>query len=174
VQKGGVEALDFLYRTHVDNLTAIGGIAKDRSFFSAIPKTMHSDDWAVFTAYLNGEPIAALLLFYYNGTVEYFTPVIVESRRSTQALALVIYESMMDAIQMKYINWNWGGTWLTQDGVYDFKKRWGASEYRYYYYTRVMNQKLRLCTQTFLAKHYAGFFLIPFNKLSSTQEVQID
>jgi hypothetical protein len=166
VVRGGLEALDFLYSTHVDNMTAIGGIAKKRAFFDAIPATMEADDWAVFTASLDGKPIAALLLFYFNRTVEYFTPVIVESHRNTQALALVIYEAMRDAMQRGFTNWNWGGTWLSQGGVYDFKKRWGTSEYQYFYYTRVINTELTSCEPAFLMEHYPGFFLIPFNRLT--------
>lgn len=165
VIRGGAEALEFLYRTHVDNLTAIGGIPKKREFFDAISTQMDDGDWAVFTAVLDGKPIAALLLFYFNRTVEYFTPVIVESHRSAQALTLVIYEAMRDAMQREFKSWNWGGTWLDQGGVYDFKKRWGTSEYPYFYYTRVMNSKLVTCEPSFLLEHYAGFFLIPFNRL---------
>ena len=165
VIRNNAEALDFVFKTHVENMAAIGGIAKKRTFFDAISSKMHSDDWSVFTALLDGEPIAALLVLYFNRTVEYFTPVIIEEYRKTQALSLVIYESMRDAIQRGYKNWNWGGTWIDQNGVYDFKKRWGTSEYRYFYYTRIMNNKLKLCTSTYLLDHYPGFYLLPFNRL---------
>lgn len=166
VARGGAAALDFLHSTHVDNMVAIGGIAKKRAFFDAIPSKMESDDWAIFTASLGGKPIAALLLFYFNRTVEYFTPVIVQSHRNSQALALIIYEAMQDAIQRGFANWNWGGTWLTQGGVYDFKKRWGTSQYQYFYYTRVMNAQLMTRDSAFLLEHYPGFFLIPFKQLT--------
>lgn len=166
VVRGGTEALDFLYQTHIDNMAAIGGMAKRRTFFDAIPAKMDASDWAVFTASLDGQPIAALLLFYFNKTVEYFTPVIVEQHRNTQALALTIYEAMLDAMARGFNNWNWGGTWLSQGGVYDFKRRWGTAEYSYYYYTRIYNRKLLVCKPTFLLEHYPGFFLIPFNQLA--------
>ncbi|QNI52871.1 femAB family protein [Synechococcus sp. BIOS-E4-1] len=165
VAKGSTDALPFLYDIHSDNMRAIGGLAKKRSFFDAIPSTMHKDDWAVFTATLDGKPIAALLLFYFNETVEYFTPVIVETHRNTQALALVIYEAMRDAINLGFVNWNWGGTWTSQGGVYDFKKRWGTSEYRYYYYTCIYNSDLKTCRSEYILEHYPGFFLVPFNQL---------
>lgn len=165
VSRGGVEAIEFIYRTHVANMTAIGGTAKSSEFFNSIPDYMDDGDWAIFTAFLDGKPIAALLLFYFNCTVEYFTPVIIESHRNTQALALVIYTAMCDAMTKGFANWNWGGTWLSQGGVYDFKKRWGTSEYRYFYYTRVMSDKLILSESKFLVEHYPGFFLIPFREL---------
>lgn len=167
VVRGATDALEFLFSTHVDNMTAIGGLAKKRAFFDAIPLKMHHGDWAVFTAEISGKPIAALLLFYFNRTVEYFTPVIVDSYRNTQALTLVIYEAMRDAVQRGFTNWNWGGTWVSQGGVYDFKKRWGTSEYRYFYYTRVINPELTTCKPAYLLKHYPGFFLIPFHRLTA-------
>jgi hypothetical protein len=167
VVRGATDALEFLFNTHIDNMTAIGGIAKKRAFFDSIPLKMHLGDWAVFTAEIDGKPIAALLLFYFNRTVEYFTPVIVGSHRNTQALTLVIYEAMRDAVHRGFTNWNWGGTWVSQGGVYDFKKRWGTSEYRYFYYTRVMNAELTTCKPAYLLEHYPGFFLIPFNRLTT-------
>ena len=165
VAKGSSDALPFLYEIHAENMRSIGGLPKRRSFFDAIPTKMHEDDWSVFTATLDGKPIAALLLFYFNQTVEYFTPVIVETHRNTQALALAIYEAMRDAINRGFINWNWGGTWLSQGGVYDFKKRWGTSEYRYHYYTRVFNSALTSCSPEYILHHYPGFYLVPFNQL---------
>ncbi len=169
VRKGAAEALDFLYSTHVDNMRSIGGLAKKREFFDAIPANMQGGDWTIFTASLNEKPIAALLLFYFNRTVEYFTPVIIHSHRNTQALALVIYEAMNDAIHRGFANWNWGGTWLDQGGVYDFKKRWGTSEYPYFYYTKVFKRELSLCQQYYLLEQYPGFYLIPFAYLSLPQ-----
>lgn len=166
VARGTTEALEFLVNTHAANMAAIGGLAKKRSFFDAIPTKMQRGDWAVFTASLDGKPIAALLVFYFNRTVEYFTPVIIESHRNTQALALTIYEAMRDAIQRGFTNWNWGGTWLSQGGVYDFKKRWGTSEYRYFYYTRVFNAELKTSKPAYLLEHYPGFYLVPFNRLT--------
>jgi hypothetical protein len=167
VAKGGIEDLHFLYSTHLDNMTKIGGLAKKREFFYAIPAEMNAEEWSVFTASLDGRPIASLLLLYFNRTVEYITPVVLESYRNTQALSLVIYEAMRDAINGGFSNWNWGGTWvISQSGVYDFKRRWNTSEYRYFYYTRLMNEKLMSCNPEYIMNHYSGFFVIPFSNLA--------
>ena len=116
---------------------------------------------------MRGEPVAALLLFYFNQTVEYFTPAIVKAHRSTQALPLTIFVAMKDAIRAGYRNWNWGGTWLSQDGVYDFKKRWGTNEYPYFYYTRLFRSDIMRRSKTELLEHYPGFFVLPFAALES-------
>ncbi|MBP95983.1 hypothetical protein CMK18_08525 [Candidatus Poribacteria bacterium] len=170
VNKGRSESLDFLYETHINNMMSIGGLPKRRSFFDNISKYMEDHEWVVFTAVLDRKPIAALLLFYFNKTVEYFTPVIHVDYRKTQALSFVIYSAMQDAISHGYENWNWGGTWLSQDGVYNFKKKWAATDYPYYYYTRVYKQDLLECTPNFLIENYQGFFLIPFRELTKIQE----
>jgi hypothetical protein len=159
------EAIDFLYMVHQQNINSIGGIAKDRDFFTKLTKIMMAKDWCIYTAYLNDKPIASLLLLYFNRTVEYFTPVIVEEYRGLQPLALIIFRAMSDAILQGYSNWNWGGTWLTQDGVYDFKKRWGTMDYPYFYYTKIFSSSLIQQTTSFFLDHYKGFYVIPFNQL---------
>ncbi|MEO5328835.1 MAG: hypothetical protein H7829_11400 [Magnetococcus sp. THC-1_WYH] len=84
VARGATDDLEFLFSTHVVNMNAIGGIAKKLAFFDAIPAKMRPRDWAVFTASIAGKPITALLLFYFNRTVECFMPVIVASHRMTR------------------------------------------------------------------------------------------
>ena len=100
--------------------------------------------------------------FYFNKTVEYFTPADFIRHRRTQALALVIYEAMKDAMKKGYKNWNWGGTWLSQDGVYDFKKRWGTTEHPYFYYTQIFNQGNYFSKKSFLTSDYRGLYVVPF------------
>ena len=161
------EALNFLYDTHCQNMRAIGGLPKEKSFFDAIPDIMNEDDWSIHVGIKDGQPVAALLTFNFNHTVEYFTPVISEEFRSTQALSLIIYQAMQDSIKRGFRNWNWGGTWLVQDGVYDFKKRWGTTQYSYYYFTRLFNAEARTQTKQALLDGYRGFYVLPFSELTT-------
>jgi len=160
-----VDAMDFLYRTHVENMLAIGGLAKKKSFFDSVIQDLDEGSWKIYTAKKDGVPVAALLVFYFNHTVEYFCPVVLEQFRSSQSLSLIVYTAMQDAIAADYRNWNWGGTWLSQGGVYDFKKRWGTSEYPYYYYTRVFKPEVRDASKEELLDEYFGFFVLPFTAL---------
>jgi len=159
------DALDFLYATHVANMEAIGGLPKRREFFDLLPRIMNASDWAIFLAVLRGQPVAALLVFYFNRTVEYFTPVVVETYRHTQALSLAIYKAMQESVAEGFSNWNWGGTWLNQRGVYDFKKRWGTTDYSYYYYTRIFNSAVKRQNKETLLAMYPGFYVLPFSAL---------
>jgi len=164
-----VKTIDFLFSTHQQNINAVEGLPKDKSFFEQISTHMQQHEWDVFIASLHGKPIAGLLLFYFNRTVEYFTPVIVEAYRSSQPLALIIYYAMLDSVDRGFKYWNWGGTWLSQGGVYDFKKRWGTIDYPYYYYTKIFNSSvLDQCIPYFL-EHYKGCYVIPFDQLKSSK-----
>jgi len=159
------ESMDFLYKVHYDNIMAIGGIPKEKRFFDLIPSFFSDNEYKIYISEYNGERIGALLLFYYNRTVEYFTPAVVEKYRNLQPTALIIYEAMIEAIKGGYRNWNWGGTWLTQGGVYDFKKKWGTTDNRYFYYTKIYKPEVLNATQDFLLKEYPYFFVVPFSAL---------
>ena len=162
-ERGSVE---FLYNVHVENMQAIGGLHKSWDFFEKLLSDMPSNMWSVYIGSKNGEPVSALLLFYFNGTVEYFTPVLKSGYRNTQALALIIFEAMKDMVKIKGCkNWNWGGTWLSQKGVYDFKKRWGTIDYLYNYYTKLYNEDIRSSNREALLENYPGFFVLPFSEL---------
>jgi len=162
-------SLEFLYKVHVENMQSIQGLHKSWNFFEKLLSEMPSDMWSVYIGSKEGEPVAALLLFYFNGTAEYFTPVIKSEHRNTQALTLVIFEAMQDAANKRCKNWNWGGTWLSQTGVYDFKKKWGTSDYPYYYYTKLFNERVRFSSKGALLKDYPGFFVLPFSELVETE-----
>ena len=177
-EKEGVEvaisndekALKFLHQTHKENMLVIGGIPKELEFFDLVNSMMPDASWNIFMATIDGKPIAALLLFYFNKTVEYFTPAVLASHRRTQALALVIYEAMKDATKKGYKNWNWGGTWLSQDGVYKYKKRWGTTEYPYFYYTQIFNKEIINQKKSFLTSEYRGLYIIPFVELKPIED----
>ena len=165
VLKKHEQALNFLYQTHRQNMTGINGLAKEEKFFKAIPIYLRPEDWAIYEATLDGRQVAALLVFFFNTTVEYFTPVILEEFRSTQALALTIFYAMQDALTQGYRNWNWGGTWVSQTGVYNFKKKWGTNEYRYFYFVKVFDERIMAESVATIRSAYPGFFVIPFSKL---------
>ena len=160
-----LKSINFLYSTHKKNMMKIGGIHKSKLFFNKLYKLLNSNNWKIYTAFHNGIPIAALLLLFYNKTVEYFTPVIVSEYRSYQPLSLIIYEAMKDSISNNYQYWNWGGTWINQKNLYNFKKKWAAEDYNYYYYTKLYNREILLKNNDFFLNHYKGFYIIPFDKL---------
>lgn len=154
-----------LYTLHTDNLRSIGGLSKPWNVFSAIRDTFkYNDEYRAYFAEYDGQVVAALLLFYYNKTVEYYTPAVHVDFRSKQPMSLLIFESMCDACKAGYKYWNWGGTWLTQESVYLFKKRWGAEDLAYKYYIREQGNhtNLRQYKQNELIAAYPMFYTVPF------------
>lgn len=165
-QSKSLSSMDFLYKTHVDNISKIGGLTKKKNFFNLIYKYIDDENWIIYQAFLKDKPIAALLVFHNFNVLEYFTPCVVNDYRKFQPLALIIYEAMLDAIKNKIDYWNWGGTWNTQSGVYEFKKKWGNIENIYKYYVKVFNKTVFNYDVDYFLNLYQGFYVLPFNKLN--------
>lgn len=162
-------AMSFLADTHEKNMAKIGGIAKPKHFFAMIEEKLeYGTDYRIYTASYQGQLVAALLLFYFNQTVEYFTPVIVEQYRSSQPLSLLIYRAMSDAVTQGLEWWNWGGTWHTQDGVYKFKQSWGAIDMPYRYFTNVMDLSILTWDKNLILSTFPYFYVVPFDQLRSS------
>ncbi len=158
--------IGFLYETHYENITSMGGKAKERRFFELIEKHFEKGkDYNIYIAKLGEKEIGALLLFYYNETVEYFTPAAIAEYRNFQATSLLVYESMIDASKNGYKWWNWGGTWASQDGVYRFKNRFGAVDKKYSYFIKINNKDIYKASKEELLEEYDNFYVIPFDKL---------
>lgn len=164
------EDFDFLAKTHQQNIQSIGGQSKTKLFFEYIKKIIPKEKYSIYIAEIEGKKVAALLVFYFNKTVEYFTPCSVFEYRKQQPASLLIFEAMKDAIEKNYKYWNWGGTWESQKGVYDFKKKWGANDMRYSYYTMLINKEILGLSSDQLLKLYPNFYVLPFNQLEKSYE----
>ena len=160
------DALDFLEEIHRENMAAIGGRAKPREFFTCLPCTMtFGRDWRLYVAERQGKRLAALLTFEAARTVEYVMPVVKESARSQQPTAAILSRAMSDATLRGFTRWNWGGTWVTQEGVYRFKKKWGAQERRYRYFITLNDPSLRRRSAAELTAAYPWLYTLPYSSL---------
>lgn len=172
VHVGDESAIQFLEETHLENMAAISGKAKQHDFFVKFPKHFTiNKDYKIIVATIDNIPVSALLVFYYNKTVEYYTPVIKKDFRDKQPLALILWETMLQAIKDGYHYWNWGGTWITQKGVYQFKKKWGAIDKLYSYSTVVNNQNVINMNREIFDTMYYGFYIFNFNKILEEAEI---
>jgi hypothetical protein len=167
-QENNKVAMYELYLIHSANMSSIGGRSKPWGIFEAILDNFDAGTgYALYTARQDGELAAALLILFGNETVEYFTPVIDQNYRSDQPLSLLIFEAMKDAVSMGYSNWNWGGTWHSQKGVYHFKSRWGTNDLPYTYNVSVYKNlsQLKNCSSKELLQNYPYFYVIPFSEV---------
>lgn len=163
------ESIPFLNQVHQDNMLAMNGNAKTDQFFETFPKYFTAGvDYNIYVAKQKNIPIAALLVFYFGRTVEYYTPVTIAEARNLQPMAAILAEAIVESSCKGYQYWNWGGTWHTQDGVYKFKKKWGAIDYPYAYHTIIKNHDVLKYTKEELLANFNGFYTVPFSAL--TQE----
>jgi|NOAtaT_6_FD_contig_123_52657_length_9283_multi_3_in_0_out_0_3 hypothetical protein len=161
-----LEMMQFLFDIHYENITAVGGMHKPLEIFQSIYKTFEYDKhYRVYTAHKNDVIVAALLVFFYNQTAEYYTPVTKAEFRIDQPMSLLIHSAMKDATKKKCKYWNWGGTWLSQTGVYQFKKRWGTHDLKYNYYTNLIDNSILNLSKEDLLREYPYFYVLPFSAL---------
>jgi hypothetical protein len=161
-----LEALQTLAMLHQKSMTAIGGSVKPWPVFVALRETFVYDrDYRVYLAEKDEAIIAALLVFFYNRVAEYYIPATDEGARIYQPMSLLVYEAMQEATLRGCLYWNWGGTWLSLSGVYNFKSRWGTTDYPYYYYVHVMDKSILLQSKQVLLKEYPYFYVVPFGSL---------
>jgi hypothetical protein len=166
------DALDFLEAAHRDNMAQIAGLPKPASFFAAVPRVMRANlDYRIYVATIAGNRVAALLVFYYSQFAEYVTPATGAGLREQQPMAAILHRAMCDAAAEGRRIWNWGGTWLTQTGVYRFKRKWGAQEIRYGYRTILNDASLLRRTPEELSAAYPYFYVLPFSALHSVGSV---
>ncbi len=158
---------DFLKKTHNENILNINGIPKPDNFFSLIKEIfIPTIDYDIWVAKKNEEFCASMLIFKFNKTIEYFTPVIDLKYRNEQPLSGLIFNAMKNASEKGFKFWNWGGTWLNQDGVYRFKSRWGTKDFPYYYYTTLKNKEMLNLSKEEILSKFPYFYVISFNELN--------
>ena len=169
-QKHGVQVaeendqLDFIRLTHQNEMQEKNRRYKKNNFFNKIDHYFSAGkDYKIFIARLDGEPIAGLLMFYFNKVAEYFTPVVLADARIYQPMSLILYHVFLDAMQHGYELINWGGTWLSQEGVYRFKKQMGAQDKPYSYYTQINNPDILKVDSTEILSTYPDFYVFNFN-----------
>ena len=74
---------------------------------------------------------------------------------------------MIDAMENGFDFWNWGGTWISQEGVYRFKKRWGTVDKEYYYFTDIHDKNILRWDKEKILKEFPNFYTVPFNNLEN-------
>lgn len=164
-------AVDFLSSLHSDNMSAIAGTPKPPSFFQKLRECLEPEhDYRIYVAVRAGKKIGTLLVFYHGETVEYITPAICFDARTYQPMSLLIWTAMRDALESGYTRWNWGGTWRSQKGVYNFKRKWIAEERVYRYFTKVNNPKVMSWTPAEVLRGYPYFFVVPFSELKPKRD----
>ncbi|HWC12712.1 MAG TPA: GNAT family N-acetyltransferase [Acidimicrobiales bacterium] len=160
------ENLADLETLHRESMEVAGGQAKTRAFFDAVPAHFRpGTDYNLYVARIGDEPAAAVLLFYYGSTAEYYVPALRPSFRPAQPMAALLHRAMTDAVTNGFRRWNWGGSWPTHESLMRFKSKWGGQGRVYQYWTKLNRPELRSSTAGALLAAYPGFFVLPFSAL---------
>jgi hypothetical protein len=162
-------ALPRLRELHHDNMRAMGGRPKDERFFDLVAERFRAgDEFDVWVARLDDDVAAALLVFYWDRFVEYYTPAIDHEHRSKQPLSLILFEAMLEAGRRGLETWNWGGTWLSQETLYRFKRKWGAHERPYRYLVQLNDREVLTWPPSAIIDAYPDFYVVPFSALEES------
>ncbi len=166
VENDGFPILEAL---HTEGMAAIGGRAKSSDFFAKVAQHFRpGDDYNLYVARIEGIEAAALLLFYFGSTVEYYVPATAAAFRSVQPMAAILRRAMDDAAARGFRRWNWGGSWTEQESLIRFKAKWGGHQQVYRYWTKVQRPDLLSAPAGELLASYPGFYVVPFSALASS------
>lgn len=163
------DGMEVLERLHTANMAAIGGRSKDPQFFELVADQFRAgEDYNLYVARVEGQAVAALLVFYFGQTVEYYVPATDVEFRPLQPMAAILHRAMADAVTRGFRNWNWGGSWTDHESLIRFKTKWGGQSHVYRYSTQVNAPELLSATPEDLLASYPGFYVVPFSALTVT------
>lgn len=162
-------ALDEFYAIYKENMGSKGGLVKDKGFFENALDAFPKGACNLRYAELSGNVIAGIFQFYYKDIAEYFQPAIAHDYRHTGATNLLVLDGLAQAANAGYLYWNFGGTWDTQEDVYNFKRSLGAVDFTYYYFIKsyYRHDHIKELKPADLVREYPGFYVLPFSELAS-------
>ena len=160
-QRSDLKSLRWLQAIHEKSITRLGGIPKQLSIFQTLIATF-GNQARLYIGELDGVPASGLFILLYGNTVEYFTPVVAEEHKHKQLLSSLIFTVMTELSKEDFTQWNWGGTWRSQEGVYRFKSRWGAKDHVYRYFNSVTEPVLVSQPKDTLHRAFPFFYLFKY------------
>jgi CelD/BcsL family acetyltransferase involved in cellulose biosynthesis len=163
--------LQLVVSIHMDNMAAVGARAKEWHVFDALRMTLQWEkDYVVYVAEVDGRLVGGLIVLFHDITAEYFVPALNRDDRSTQAGSALVFEAIRDARRRGCRYLNFGGPREGQQGVYDFKKRWGAIDMPYFYFSQPIYDATDLLSmdRTILEREWPYFYAVPFEEQAAS------
>jgi lipid II:glycine glycyltransferase (peptidoglycan interpeptide bridge formation enzyme) len=149
---------------HLENMTSKKVKTKPENFYHIVKKHFnYYDDYLIYYAYLKGQKIASLLLFYCADTVEYFVPSYDPAYLNLEPMALLIYTAMQEAKERGMKFWSWGGISETAHTVHKYKRKWDSNELYYRYFIYLDPKRRDQLTQEVLDL-YPYFYVYPISR----------
>jgi Acetyltransferase (GNAT) domain len=159
-------AIAEVHRIHQENMRSLGAPPKSRRFFEALVRRLRpGEGFDIWTARVEGEVAAALLVVRFNGVSEYFTSATRIGFRSYDPHPALVFAALVHEARRGARIWNWGGTRHGMNGVFHFKRKWGSREGRYRYFVHLNDPSLRSAAPEELVARFPGFYVMPFSAL---------
>ncbi|WP_144903900.1 peptidoglycan bridge formation glycyltransferase FemA/FemB family protein [Halobellus captivus] len=159
---------EMLGKGYDDAVVRSGGGLKDKEYFERL-FDIFGDDAQLRYVTLNDDVIMGIVELCHGEKLQYYQPAIEMKHRNTGATNLGVYESLQWAVENGYSKYNFGGTWFSQTGLYNFKRRFGADDYIYRYYVTEHRNATHILelTPEELSEEYPGFYVVPYDELEN-------
>jgi hypothetical protein len=154
-------AWQWMQGVHEKSISSKGGLHKSMVVFDTLRRSFGSYA-SLHIGSVAGQPVCGLVSIRYRNTLEYFTPVIDEKWKESQALSALIFCRMTEAAREGCNLWNWGGTRRSQEGVYRFKNRWGAFDRPYRYFNWVRKPEILTVPVLTLQQAFPYFYIYKY------------
>ncbi len=161
--------LDWFYDTYLSNMKYLGLAPKPRCFFDSVRKHMVPAGMAKFYFAFAGETlVSGLLVFFHGNGAKNHETCFDRALKDFQGNSFLLDVALREARGTGYSYFNWGASENRECGVYKFKSSWGAEEFGYSYYTRILRDcaPLRSAGAKKILDTFGRFYyVIPFSAL---------
>lgn len=160
------QAWDFLHTMQEKNMSEKGMRPKTRQQTIAFRTCLRADQRVLHVAKLEGNLVAALLVFLHKPWVHYAIPVYEASIASKQPMTALIYTAMCAYAAAGYRFWSFGGTPLGNISLHRFKAHWGAEDKPYCYVTTASPYGKKLFSQysAELLEDFQNYYVYPLGQ----------
>ncbi|MFA6447949.1 MAG: GNAT family N-acetyltransferase [bacterium] len=163
------EHLDWFYNAYLANMSHLGLAPKPRSFFDSVAKRMVPAGRAKFYFSFAGDVlVSGLLMFFFRDGAMNHETCFDRAFKEYQGNSFLLDAALRESRNTGYSYFNWGASENRECGVYRFKAAWGAREYNYSYYTRMLRDcsHLRAAGPKKILETFGRFYyVIPFSWL---------
>jgi len=156
------------YKIHSDRFCEINVNPLPYNFLKSIVTYFTNNNLATFYyAVINGQLVGGTLVMQNKNVIDYFATSFKSEYVKINASQHILNQIHKDSIQKNIRIFNWESSPSKDSGVYKFKKRWGASEGKHYYITKVLGNIdiLKSSDIEVVKRNYRGYYLIPYDFL---------
>ncbi|MDY6931338.1 MAG: GNAT family N-acetyltransferase [Halobacteriota archaeon] len=162
------ENLDAFYKIYKKRMVEVGGIISPPNFFKIVKEKAGENSKFIFASY-EGKIVSGMLLLYNNNIIDDFYSTMDVEYNFTEANSLLTHYAIDWSKEKGIKFWNWQSLPEKESGAYKFKARWGSSEGKHYYMTKILGDltDLRRCSIERLKKEFQWYFVMPYSELES-------